>query len=295
MRPVSAQFPINQAFASMRTAGVVGNVNASPDTVEYWVGRYGNYQPDGHAGCDFACPEGTPVYAMAAGTVLWADWGTKLPGDESWGPNGYFRRWALYKGFPGIVTVIQHPGWIGVYAHLSDAPLNPGDKVTEGQRIATSGSTGGVDPHLHVEALIDLSYPTGNGLIYGRTNPEPFFGSQGIAAQAGTITPLPQEDELSAQFETDARGEFDGLRGFQKDVRGALQNITNETEGLHALNVDLRGDLAKKGQQISALTATVNTLAGLVAEKQGLDVDQIKQAVAAAIADGITVTVKAGN
>jgi murein DD-endopeptidase MepM/ murein hydrolase activator NlpD len=168
----------------MKTAGVAPSW--TPDTVGWYVRLYGNYQPFGHAGTDIKCPEGTPVYSMAAGTVLWADWGTKLPGDESnW---GYRQRWYLYKGFPGIVTVIQHAGWIGVYAHLSEARMNTGDKVRDGQQIGLSGGTGGVAPHLHVEALIDTSYKTGGGLIYGRTNPEPYFGSAAIAPQGTTTT-----------------------------------------------------------------------------------------------------------
>lgn len=185
MRPVSAKYATTQGFGSMKTGGVVGNINAPMDTVEYWVGRYGNYQEYGHAGEDIGCPVGTPVYAMDSGTVLWADWGTNLPGDESdW---GYRQRWYLYKGFPGIVTVIQHPGWIGIYAHLSDNDAAPrGSVVKKGQLIGHSGDTGGVDAHLHREALVDLSYRTGGGLIYGRTDPTIFDG--GIAAQ-GSITP----------------------------------------------------------------------------------------------------------
>lgn len=189
MRPVSADYPINQPFGSMKTAGVAANPSPASG-VGYYVHLYGNYQPYGHAGCDIACPEGTPVRAMQAGTVLWADWGTKLPGDES--NAGYRKRWYLYKGFPGIVTVIQHTGWVGVYAHLSAAWMNVGDKVTEGQQIGLSGGTGGVAPHLHVEALVDLNYTTGGGLIYGRTSPEPYFG--GIAAMGTTTTS--EEDDM---------------------------------------------------------------------------------------------------
>ena len=200
MRPVSAEFPINQPFGSMKTDGVAPSW--TPDTVGWYVRLYGNYQPFGHAGCDIKCPEGTPVYAMAAGTVLWADWGTKLPGDES--NAGYRKRWYLYKGFPGIVTVIQHQGWIGVYAHLSEARMNVGDTVQEGQQIGLSGGTGGVAPHLHVEALIDLSFSTGDGLIYGRTSPEPFFDPAALAAQ-GTITPQaapePEEDFMGGTID----------------------------------------------------------------------------------------------
>lgn len=184
MRPVGYEHATTQAFGSMKTAGVIGNINAPQDTVEYWVGRYGNYQEFGHAGEDIGCPVGTPVRAMADGVVLWADWGTNLPGDNS--EAGWRSRWYLYKGFPGIVTVIQHPGWIGIYAHLSNNDAAPrGAVVKENQLIALSGDTGGVDPHLHREALVDLNYTTQGDKIYGRVDPTRFDG--GLAAQ-GSIT-----------------------------------------------------------------------------------------------------------
>jgi len=233
MRPVSAAFEINQPFGSMRTAGVVGDITRL-NTVEYYVARYGNYQPYGHAGADFKCPEGTPVRAIAAGTVLWADWGTNLPGDES--NAGYRKRWYLYKGFPGIVTVIQHPGWIGVYAHLSKAPLNRGDRVTEGQVIALSGATGGVAAHLHVEALVDLNYTTGGGLIYGRTDPENYFNT-GLAA-AGTITEQPAEEEDDMFNDTDrvqANRQTQILEAFETDtIRAMIKEL--------AVNDYVKGD-----------------------------------------------------
>lgn len=236
MRPVSTAFPINQPFGSMATAGVAANSNPASGT-GYYVYLYGNYQPFGHAGCDIACPEGTPVYAIEDGTVLWADWGTNLPGDES--NAGYRRRWYLYKKFPGIVTVIQHNGWIGVYAHLSKAPLSPGDRVTEGQVIALSGGTGGVAPHLHVEALVDLNYTTGGGLIYGRTSPEPYFGSAAIAPQGTITTPEPaaEEDDMysDADRERDNRQtqileamEADGLRAVTKFIKGDAEDTLYE-------------------------------------------------------------------
>jgi hypothetical protein len=223
VRPVDAQFTDSQQFGSYATAGVTGNEYGTE--VQQLVAQYGNYQPYGHAGKDIACPTGTPVHAIADGTVLWADWGTNLPGDDSWGPSGYFRRWALYKTFPGIVTVIQHDGWISVYAHLSEAPLNPGDAVTEGQQIALSGNTRSpgvsLGAHLHVEALVDLTYSTGNGLIYGRTDPTPYFG--GITAQ-GAITP--QEDTLS-QAEVDQIYKFTMTR-IQQAQDATIKAILDE-------------------------------------------------------------------
>lgn len=189
MRPVTVEHEVSQAFASMPTQGVVADYRPSSG-VGYYVWLYGNYQPSGHAGMDFGCPIGTPIHAMASGTVLYAGWGYNLPG------TGPVRAWLLYATFPGKVTVIQHPWGIGVYAHQSEFRVKKGDVVTEGQVIGLSGDTGGVAPHLHVEALVDLSYKTGGGLIYGRTDPSKFFGS-GLAAQ-GTIEPV-QEDDVSAQ------------------------------------------------------------------------------------------------
>jgi murein DD-endopeptidase MepM/ murein hydrolase activator NlpD len=182
MRPVTVEHVVSQYFAQMPTEGVVGNINAPSDTPEYWVGRYGNYQPYGHAGMDFKCPVGTPVRAIADGVVLYAGWGYNLPG------TGPVRKWLFYKDFPGILTVIQHDGWISASAHLSDNDAAPaGTVVKAGQVVGLSGDTGGVDPHLHVEALVDLSYRTGGGLIYGRTDPSKYF-TGGIAAQGSTTT-----------------------------------------------------------------------------------------------------------
>lgn len=212
MRPVSAIYRTSQGFASMATAGVVGDINR-PNTVEYYVALYGNYQEFGHAGEDIACDIGTPVYAMAPGTVLWADWGTNLPGDNS--EAGWRSRWYLYKGFPGIVTVIQHPWGIGVYAHLSSNDAAPvGTVVAEGQLIGLSGNTGGVAPHLHVEALVDLNYTTGGDKIYGRVDPSRYYGGGSAAiAPQGTITAAAPARTTNDQFILDLFGSYGGTNG----------------------------------------------------------------------------------
>jgi hypothetical protein len=176
----------------MATAGVTGST--VPGTVGYYVRLYGNYQPYGHAGMDIACPIGTEIYAPADGTVLYAGWCEDLPG------GGDVRKWLLYYNFGGIVTVIQHDGWISVIAHQSDNDMvNVGQQVKEGQLIGLSGNTktrnSSVAAHVHIEALVYMDYRTrvNEGIIYGRVDPTPYFGG-GIAAQ-GTITP--QEDEVT--------------------------------------------------------------------------------------------------
>jgi len=187
-RPIDPAYPVNQSFGGYATRGVVGRLNGTE--LEYLVALYGDYQAYGHAGADIACPIGTPVYAMLDGEVVYAGWGEDLPGNESWGPAGYFQRWGLYKNFPGIVTVIKHPQFspprYSIYGHQSsndEAPV--GTQVSAGQVIGKSGNTKTrteyVGPHLHVAMLTDpVNYSTGNGLIFGCADPVPYFsiGSQ---------------------------------------------------------------------------------------------------------------------
>jgi len=162
----------------MATGGVAPNPDPNSG-VGYYVYLYGDYQHDGHAGMDIACPVGTQIYAIKAGTVVWAGWDIYLPG----GPNDWASRWFFYQKFGGRITLIQHgPSEFTAYAHQSRIDVSVGQYVDEGAKIGLSGdSSGGADgqlaPHLHVEHLVDLSYSTGGGLIYGRDNPEPYFGS----------------------------------------------------------------------------------------------------------------------
>jgi biotin carboxyl carrier protein len=83
-----------------------------------------------HQGLDYAVPEGTPVAAVNAGSVLLA------------GP--------LF--FEGNCIVLDHgQGLLTLYMHLSKIEVKAGDHVTAGQTIGVSGGTGrATGPHLHV-------------------------------------------------------------------------------------------------------------------------------------------------
>ena len=84
-----------------------------------------------HDGIDIAAPRGTPIAAAAAGTVVFAG----------------------RKGGYGNMVEIEHPdGRHTRYGHAECIMVNPGDKVEDGQMIATVGSTGrSTGPHLHFE------------------------------------------------------------------------------------------------------------------------------------------------
>ena len=84
-----------------------------------------------HAGVDLAAPNGTPIRAAGAGTVV-------LAGVE----GGY-----------GIAVLIDHGnGYLTHYAHMSAVTVQAGQQVKPGEQIGNEGSTGlSTGPHLHFE------------------------------------------------------------------------------------------------------------------------------------------------
>lgn len=84
-----------------------------------------------HTGLDFAGPSGTTIVSIAAGVV----------------------KSAGYEGAYGNRTVITLADGTDIwYAHQSRIVVQPGDRVTPGQTIGYTGSTGNVTgPHLHLE------------------------------------------------------------------------------------------------------------------------------------------------
>jgi hypothetical protein len=133
-------------------------------------------QPNGHTGKDYAVALNTPIKAAGAGTVVWADWATKLSASNKW--------W-IAPAYAGICVVIDHGnGFLTLYAHLNSTPLNIGDRVTQSQQIGLSGSTGlSTGPHLHFEILGWPLQPY-NG-FYGRLNPDLYLTT--IAPQSSTV------------------------------------------------------------------------------------------------------------
>lgn len=109
---------------------------APVETVELSAGfgSGGSRWANRHTGQDFAVPIGTPVRAAGAGRVVRVSCG----------------------GAFGIEIVIEHPGgYYTQYAHLAAVTVDQGDRVTTGQWIAQSGTTGNsTGPHLHFEVRV---------------------------------------------------------------------------------------------------------------------------------------------
>lgn len=102
-------------------------------------------QKDGkgqHKGYDFACPEGTPIYASVSGIIEYAGW--ENPKDPKKGFGQYIRQRTTdkYKIY---------------YAHLDTINIKPHMKVKRGQKLGYTGNTGSsTGPHLHFEVRKDL-------------------------------------------------------------------------------------------------------------------------------------------
>ena len=93
-----------------------------------------SYGPRGasfHDGIDIAAAEGTPIYAVERGEVVYSD---------------------QLRGY-GNMVIIRHAGAIAsVYAHNQINLVRDGQQVAKGEVIAKVGSTGRVTgPHLHFE------------------------------------------------------------------------------------------------------------------------------------------------
>jgi hypothetical protein len=99
--------------------------------------------PSGHRGYDWGMPEGTPLFAVAGGTVVTA---------RDLGPTRCRQRVVPSSVMVKLDLGEQADGhrYQAVYAHLSSVAVQEGDRVEPGQLVGHSGNTGcSSGPHLH--------------------------------------------------------------------------------------------------------------------------------------------------
>jgi murein DD-endopeptidase MepM/ murein hydrolase activator NlpD len=110
--------------------GFISPIKEYRKTTNFGAQRILNGEPKKpHYGVDLAAPVGTPIYAPADGVVSLAD-------DD------------LY--FEGAMVLLDHgQGLISMYLHVNDILVEPGQRVSQGEQIATVGSKGrSTGPHL---------------------------------------------------------------------------------------------------------------------------------------------------
>ncbi|WP_340377723.1 peptidoglycan DD-metalloendopeptidase family protein [Streptomyces sp. SS7] len=122
-------------------------------TLSAGFGSGGDRWANRHTGQDFAVPIGTPVRAVGAGRVV---------------------RVACGGAF-GIQVVIRHAdGYCTQYAHLAAVTVDQGDRVTAGQWIGQSGTSGNsTGPHLHFEARVTPE-------LGSSVDPVPWLAERGV-------------------------------------------------------------------------------------------------------------------
>lgn len=112
-------------------------------TITSRFGVRSNIRSSSHTGLDIAAPTGTPVKAASSGTVTFSGW----------------------KGSYGYMIVISHGNGVQTYyGHCSKLYAKNGQKISQGDVVASVGSTGNsTGPHLHLEIRV-------NGTAYNPQN-----------------------------------------------------------------------------------------------------------------------------
>lgn len=133
---------------SLKTSGGKANIGIAlirpiSGVITSRFGVRSNIRKSSHTGLDIAASTGTPIGAAASGTVTFS------------GRKGSF----------GNMIVITHGNGVQTYyAHCSSLYVSAGTQVSQGQTIATVGSTGNsTGPHLHLEVRV-------NGVAYNPQN-----------------------------------------------------------------------------------------------------------------------------
>lgn len=127
---------LHKAASTSKAPAVIGRPSSTkpaakitPKNLTGWpltgvlLAGYGNAMPDGRRseGLLIAAPAGAPVFSVAAGRVVYADW---------------------LKGY-GMLMVIDHGnGSMSLYANNDALLKEVGESVKPGERIATVGSSG---------------------------------------------------------------------------------------------------------------------------------------------------------
>lgn len=212
-RPVTEHFLVTRPVA-LSIAQAKPLVNPDPVYL-YGTTRFGDL--DVHHGEEFENPTGTPLFAVADGTIVVAgqdnaplcgDDGTKVCGrDLSLDSGGYY----------GNVVALQldqpYNGQrvFALYGHMNKITVAKGDKVKEGDPIGEIGMSGvALGPHIHFEIRLGTN-------DYAHTR-NPILWT----------TPLPGRGALVGRI-NDFKGNL---------LRGAIVSVTNVDGNYPALSTE---------------------------------------------------------
>ena len=128
-------------------------------------GSFSHAGPGKEFALDFTMPEGTPVHASRAGTVI-----RVIQSSNRHGPT------ESYEKDANLISILHEDGSVAEYLHLrqNGAVVEMGDRISASQLIGFSGNTGrSLGPHLHFHVAL----PTAAGKI--KTVPTRFLNHDG--------------------------------------------------------------------------------------------------------------------
>ena len=137
---------VNTSTKTSRAKASLGGITLIRPVSGIITSRFGagsSLRRSSHTGLDIATSTGTPIKAAASGTVTFSG----------------------YKGSYGYMIVISHGNGVQTYyGHCNKLYVSAGATVSQGQTIASVGSTGNsTGPHLHLEVRV-------NGVAYNPQN-----------------------------------------------------------------------------------------------------------------------------
>jgi murein DD-endopeptidase MepM/ murein hydrolase activator NlpD len=215
-RPLVQHFLMGLPVAlSLAQANPVTN----PDpTYLYGTTQFGNY--DVHHGEEFENPIGTPLYAVANGTIVTAgsdtqpicgdDGETVCGEDDPSLPNGYYGKLIVMQ----LDQDYNGQRVFALYGHVNSIGVEVNEKVKKGDVIGTIGMTGVAQgPHVHFEVRLGVNdyYHTRNPILW--------------------MTPQPGLGSLAGRF-TDTKGNL--VRGAKINIYSVHSNdfvVSTETYG----------------------------------------------------------------
>lgn len=143
-----------------------------------WVRRTTTGAKKAHQGIDLYAPEGTPIKAIADGTVVAVNTDA-----DGWG------KYIVVKFETEAGEVLY-----AMYAHLSEVDVKVNEKVTEGEIIGETGTSGnaagmtGEDEHLHFEIWTHFYPDSSKDKLNDRMDPQevlPAFTGEGESSGGG--------------------------------------------------------------------------------------------------------------
>ena len=116
-------------------SGVLLAVTPVTGTITSRFGAVSSIRSGAHTGTDIAAPSGTPIKAVATGTVTFA---------------------ARSGSYGNLIKISHENGVETWYGHCSELYATEGQQVEAGEIIAAVGSTGNsTGPHLHLEIRVN--------------------------------------------------------------------------------------------------------------------------------------------